>query len=98
MISLGITLSIWGTGVHTVNGTAAVPGDRGLMCGLVCSREGWSLQGQRELRQPPGTQASDLVLPSLWPRLTVWLALRWAGGRDEPALSVSLERLSLMES
>ena len=39
-----------------------------------------------------------LVLPSLWPRLTVWLALRWAGGRDEPALSVSLERLSLTES
>lgn len=43
VISPRVSLSVWGMGVHPVNGTAAVPGDRGLLCGHLCSGEGWSL-------------------------------------------------------
>lgn len=61
-----------------------MPGDRGLPWGLLCSQEGCSLQGHRELGQELGTQASGLVLPNLCPRTTVCLASCWAEERSQP--------------
>lgn len=90
-------LSSWDGSVRILNGPATGPGDKGLTCGL--SRTGLLCRTRKN------SGSRDLVHASLWfgsvqplIRDICFSGPAWAKGTDEPALSLSFEKLALSES